>query len=218
MKSTITLFASVMLCTLSACAAKPGTASRTFRVGHFDEIECSSLPVEVVVGPATGKVVVTAPAGFIDRIKVERKDDELEISRNRGFGFSSNDLKGVKIQVTVPYVESIEASNGAVVSVKGRLQVADEIDITAKSGAVVNIGNLNCRKMDVEASSGSVVNVDEGTAAEAEIEAGSGSVVESGVKVDRGSVRASSGAVVNSSIRYANTKATFGAVIENTPF
>lgn len=156
--------------------------SKTYAVKQFDELDVATgLKVVYTVGD-TRDIKVTGPAYMVERLEIKQKGRELslKLKSNNSVSFSQMLRKqmtgGVKIEVSSPSLKEIDVSSGASV-VAATLPNVYELEVSASSGAGVEIGSLVAEKFEADASSGAGITVKQ-------------------AKVNKGSADASSGASV----------------------
>ena len=157
-----------------SAAASGSGATRTFQVTGFNGIDLRSADdVDVRVGPDFS-IRAEGPSEDLDRLKIDRDGETLEIGRKTGTRLGWSKGPGVKLYVTLPRLT--EAS----VSGSGSLAV-DRVDGETFKGAIAGSGDLLVAAIRVDAATVSVggsgaVRVT-GTARDLKVEiAGSGDV------------------------------------------
>jgi len=195
----------IMAATNKSASPSGKTIMRTYNLGNFRELEVSQINVELKQSPA-GQAVLKAPADILDRIVIEKDDDEVKI-----YVKGNNNKSNINATLTLSSdaVKDIEANCAATVNISGELRSADEIDLSANTAATINAATVSCRdadvesstaatvnikrmvcsgKLDAEASTAGTVNIKEGTAAYASLEASTAGTVN--VKADLGGGKA----------------------------
>ncbi|OYY79712.1 MAG: DUF2807 domain-containing protein [Sphingomonas sp. 28-62-20] len=117
--------------------------SRSFAVADFTGVELAgSDDVEIKVGGAFS-VRAQGPSAVLDRLKIERDGDTLEIGRKSMTGWHWGDRKGATIYVTMPRIAAARIAGSGDLSIDRADGDAFKGD-TAGSGGLT-IGALNVR-------------------------------------------------------------------------
>lgn len=204
--------------------------TRTVTVKDFSELDVSRVDVIFTPGPATGKVVVTAPENIAQYIKVYVKGSTLKIELDNEVQFNNGSINAVA-KVSAPWLKEIEASLSAKVNLASEMTVPDDLeletstsaqiiapaitvtgncDIDATTSGCVTVKSLKVNgKTDLESSTSGVIRLDALTAATADFEANTSGVI----KVDKGSsstakFEASTSGVVKAPDFVASSEAT----------
>jgi hypothetical protein len=168
-------------------AEEPGpSASRSYPVGAFDQLEVVG-PYEVTV--TTGgqpSVQATGGANLLDKTVVEVENGTLKIhprKQNGGWNWSSGKRDAVRIAITVPGLRSAEAAGATSIAI-------DKVSGERFSGAIAGSGGLKLPDVQVGelrleiAGSGNAEARGRATTAHYEI-AGSGNIMAGGIASDR---------------------------------
>jgi hypothetical protein len=160
--------------------------SRIYAVSGFDKIGLAGADDAVVtVGPAFS-VRAEGPSEELDRLRIDKNGDTLEIGRKRNsFGWSASRGK-VTVHVTLP------ALSGASLSGSGDMRV-DRVSGGSFAGEAAGSGHLTLDRMAVDAASFSIAGsgtvTGAGTARSLQIDiAGSGELQAAGLTAARAKV------------------------------
>lgn len=126
---------------------------KSFEVSGFTNIDTSvGVNVDVSVG-SDFSVRATGSEKDLERLKVAAKDDTLYISRKlkKGWGRSAS----VRVAVTLPKLEALEASSGSSIDADGI--IADGFSIDASTGATISAEG-SCTEVKIDVSSGASIN------------------------------------------------------------
>lgn len=189
-----------------------GAATRDYEVAAFDKVRVAEgLRVNITQG-ATRSVVADTTAADFEDLRIVVKDGELRIDRPPGGWLRFWRRTNYSVRVVMPVLQSVEASSGSNVAVKGAF--AGDFAVNTSSGSHVEIAQLkggkvrvrsssgstlkvagSCQSLDADTSSGSTLNADGLTCESVTAEASSGSGAK--VAATKGlTARASSGANV----------------------
>jgi hypothetical protein len=168
-------------------AEEPGpSASRSYPVGAFDQLEVAG-PYQVTV--TTGgqpSVRATGGANLLDKTVVEVENGTLKIhprKTDKGWTWSSSNRDAVRIAITVPALRSAEAAGSGSIAI-------DKVSGERFSGAIAGSGGLKLPDVQVGelrleiAGSGNAEGRGRATVARYEI-AGSGNILAGGIAADR---------------------------------
>ena len=133
----------------SGVAAAGSGTTRTFQVSDFDQIDLrGSDDVDVRVG--TGfSIRAEGPSEQLDRLRIERDGDTLDIGRKNGKGFGWNKGANVKVYVTLPRLTEANVSGS------GNMAV-DRVEGSAFEGGIAGSGNLTIAAVQVESAKFSI--------------------------------------------------------------
>lgn len=185
---------SLPLATAIAFTATTAVAAdtREYDFEDFTAIEVSSGITVTIEQGASFHVEAEARRGNLRRLEISLDGDTLEIDRRTPWGilgFGRRDR--FEVTITVPVLESAQASSGSSVSITGAFEdalklgassgaslsldspIRADLDIDASSGASVSADDLDVQALTVEASSGASVNLT-GNCVDIDAEAGSG--------------------------------------------
>lgn len=173
--------------------------TRTITVGAFSKLDVSRVDVVFTPGPATGKVVLTAPENIADRIDVKVNANKLHIGLDDNTVYNHGSLNAV-VKVTAPSLTDIEAGLSSKVTITSDMTVQGSLEIDAvtsasvtapavtttggcdlesSTSAVISIKKLTVHdKADLEASTSGVINVGTLDAAMADFEASTSAVIQ----------------------------------------
>ncbi|MES2421657.1 MAG: head GIN domain-containing protein [Pseudomonadota bacterium] len=133
----------------SGVAASGAGTTRTFQVTGFDQIDLrGSDDVDVRVG--TGfSVRAEGPSEQLDRLRIERDGDTLDIGRKNGTGFGWSKGATVKVYVTLPRLTEANVSGS------GNMAV-DRVEGSGFEGGIAGSGNLTIAAVQVESAKFSI--------------------------------------------------------------
>ncbi len=142
---------------LAACGTTgSGTIASSVReVSSFESIEVSdglNVEVDVAAGSAYS-VTVNYDDNIIDRVITKVVGGTLVVEFDGSVNFSGS---GRSVMVTMPLLESLDASGGASVSAEG---ATDRVSIEASGGSSVSTGGLQASDVVVDASGGASVTL-----------------------------------------------------------
>ncbi|RZM36827.1 MAG: DUF2807 domain-containing protein [Sphingomonas sp.] len=170
----------------SGAAASGSGTTRTFQVTDFDQIDLrGSDDVDVRVG--TGfSVRAEGPSEQLDRLRIERDGETLDIGRKNGTGFGWSKGAKVKVYVTLPRL------TGANVSGSGNMAI-DHVEGSTFEGGIAGSGNLAIAAVQVDTAKFSIAGSGtarvRGAARDLKVEiAGSGDVDGSQLRAKSGKV------------------------------
>ena len=127
----------------SGAAASGAGATRTYQVTGFNGIDLrGSDDVDVRVG-AGFSIRAEGPAEQLDRLRIDRDGDTLDIGRQKNSNFGWSKGAKVKIFVTVPRLTD------ASVSGSGNMAI-DRIEGSSFEGGVAGSGNLDVAALRVD--------------------------------------------------------------------
>lgn len=129
----------------------------TIQADKVTSIDTSSgIRVEYTQGSVTS-VTLTAPDNIIDDVEVTVKNGEL----NCGMKTKRRVNKPITVTVTSPGVDELDASSGSSIKIVDGLDMPGaEMEISASSGARIDINNISAESIEGEASSGSALRID----------------------------------------------------------
>ncbi len=155
--------------TLAVMGGAAFAEEQNYALTGFSKIDVSTgIMVKVNVG-GDYSVRAEADAKEFERLVIEVDGDTLSIRRKiGGFGWKSGE---VRVDVSMPAIEGIEASSGA--SVEARNVEADEIELDASSGASI-IASGTCGSLAADASSGASIKAKDLRCEEVAADASSG--------------------------------------------
>lgn len=175
-----------------APAAAPGTREvsdfRGVAVGH-------GLRAEVKRGAR--QVRLEGSAEDVARVKLVVKDGILETQVEGGSSWFTRSLKNVRLIITNPRVESVDASGGA--RVEAEASATDTFRAEASGGSELKLSGVEAQKLTAEASGGSQLTL-EGHSAQGELAGSGGATIHARqLKVDSLQVAASGGTRIEAS-------------------
>ena len=219
MKKSILAFALGLVAT-GAFAAQP-LQTRTETVADFTEVHASAgVRVLYTQGPLT-PAVIQAPADILPYISVKVSGGKLTATidhldnkvRNRK-------LDGLKIQISSPRIEDLDASSGAVLEAVTDIK-SNELDVEASSGALIKVPNASVGEMTVDVSSGALVEIASATTNDFEVDASSGASVQVGtLNTKKAEFEVSSAGIVKlaGTTNSMKIEASSGAVFNGSKF
>lgn len=195
--------------------------TRTIAVGSFSELDVSRVDVIFTPGPATGKVVLTAPENIAEHIYVKVSGNKLKIGLDDNTRFNRGSINAVA-KVTAPSLSDIEAALSSKVTITSEMTVKGNLDfetgtsasITApaisatgncdfegSTSGVISVKKLDVQgKADLEASTSAVIKIGTLEASTADLEANTSGVVQvDGGKTRFAQLEASTSGVVKAS-------------------
>ena len=155
MRPRALLFALILLavpaCDESAVDASGTIVSEARDVGSFDGVDASQgVNVRLVVDDgATHSVIVNYDDNVIDDIDVRVDGDTLKVRIGREMSLRGGGDRYV--EVTVPALTNVSATNGANLSGSGS---ATTLEVAASGGANVDLGGLEADNVTVDLSGG----------------------------------------------------------------
>ncbi|MCB0442856.1 MAG: DUF2807 domain-containing protein [Flavobacterium sp.] len=176
--------------------------------GEFTNIEVShGIDVEVTQSNAKS-IQVKADDNIIDYITTDIVDGTLRIALEK----SVKNTKSKKVFVTLPNIESLRTSSGALIESKNTL-VVSELETKASSGSEIKL-DVEAERITCETSSGSDIQI-KGKALKLEAESSSGSEIEANdLLANDVTAKSSSGSSINvNPILSLNAKASSGGDI-----
>ncbi|WP_407667506.1 head GIN domain-containing protein [Myxococcus dinghuensis] len=144
-------------------------------VSDFDGVSFGhGIHAKVKVGPKS--VRVEGPQELVSRLRFVVEDGKLQTEVDRKGGFFGSNFNGGKVRVYVsnPRIEEVDASGGS--HVEADVTSEDDFTAHASGGATLSVRGVDARKVEVEASGGGTVTL-EGRAKALEVEASGGAVV-----------------------------------------
>jgi len=129
---------------------------KTFDVSGFTGVDSSAgVNVDVSVG-SDFSVRATSSEKGLERLSVEVKGDTLHIGRQwrNNWGRSPS----VQVAVTMPKLESLEASSGSSIDADG--VIASDFNIDASSGATIVVEG-SCDDVEIDVSSGASIDAED---------------------------------------------------------
>lgn len=139
----------IALLAASAASAEPRNLS------GFTQVHASAgVRVDIAIGQSFAVDVTGRDAG---RIVTRVEDGVLIIEPVRNWGFQWG-RRDARVRVSMPRVDGLQASSGAVISSQGLN--AEAITLEASSGANLTVAGA-CASFDVDASSGAVIRAAE---------------------------------------------------------
>lgn len=129
----------------------------TIQADKVTSIDTSrGIKVEYTQGSGTS-VTLTAPDNIIDDVDVTVKNGELKC----GMKTKRRVNKPITVTVTSPGVDELDASSGSSIKIASGLDMPGaEMEISASSGARIDIINISAESIEGEASSGSALRID----------------------------------------------------------
>lgn len=156
-------------------------------VAGFDEISVSSGIELILNQDSFEKVVVETDENIQKILKTEVSGNKLKIYLKEGV----NNVKEMKVYVTLKQVKSVIASSGSEVKTTNKIN-AENLKISSSSGSEVNM-EVGCNMVSLKSSSGSELTVS-GTTVSVKAESSSGSDLHaSRLVAEKGEASASSG-------------------------
>lgn len=180
-------------------------------------------------------LVVEAPKDIIGYITTTFDGDELDISSKCNLG---NSRERVTITVKCPRIVDFEVNSGSSIVVAGDYVVSGKVEVDGNSGGAFSAKSFKVGKIDAESSSGAAVSISgiesgflkgesssgsamrlSGTATAVDLSVSSGATLNAtDLKVQNGSVSATSGGLVSSNIaNVTSMEKNSGGSISNTP-
>lgn len=191
---------------VAACAiaaAAPALAeTRSFDLPPFRAVDIASgINATVVAGAATRVEAIGEAGRGLDDLIVEVSNGTLHARlRNQGPGMSIFDLfnafdrRQVRLTITAPAIDAVNASSGADVDVD--TVSGPRVEIDASSGANLDVGNLAGDAVDINVSSGASVRL-AGACGALSVDVSSGADLKArALECRTGDINASSGASV----------------------
>jgi hypothetical protein len=179
----------------TACAlALPGAAlaaTRAYTTEAFNAVSVAAgISVDITTGPTRSVVAENAEDDF-GELRIEVKDNVLQIYRGSNSWFSFGRGPKYQVRVVTPLLRSLVASSGAEASAKGVLD--GDITVKSSSGSDVDVVGVKGGKVIAQASSGSEIEIS-GSCVSLEAHASSGSDLDAEeLRCERVSLHASSG-------------------------
>jgi hypothetical protein len=125
------------------------------QLGNFTAISVGGgFNVEVKIG-ATQEVTVEADDNLIEYVETKVSNGKLLINMRQHSLTNAH----LHVYITASEINSINASAGADVDVKDQLKSAEEINLTASSGATIN-SSVDAPNVTAHTSSAGIINVD----------------------------------------------------------
>lgn len=173
MMSRSLLLPLALLVSAPVLAEAPAAAPSTREVADFRGVSVGhGLRAEVKRG--TKEVRLEGSAEDVARVKLEVKDGILTTDVNDGSSWFNRGLKNVRLIITNPRVESVEASGGA--RVEAEATATDTFRAEASGGSELKLSGVDTQKLTAEASGGARLTL-EGHAAQGELEGSGGSSI-----------------------------------------
>jgi hypothetical protein len=150
--------------------------------------------IRAEVKPGTKSVRLEGGGEELARVKVVVKDGVLRTEVERNSTFFSQGLKGVRLYVTSPRVESVTASGGS--HVDAQATKADSFKVASSGGGEITIKGVDSKELEAAVSGGGQLRL-EGRADRLEVQASGGSIIEARkLSVESLEVQASGGSRV----------------------
>jgi RNA polymerase sigma factor (sigma-70 family) len=167
-------------------------ATKDIEAADFTSVEVGqAFQVDITRGDKF-RVTVTADDNVLPLIKADKKGSTLRIHLDSGGG--SIQVKTLKVAITMPALEGVNASGASRVTFKG---FKGKGTFTAEASGASNLeGEIEAGKIDVEASGASRVSL-KGAAKEAKLSATGGSNLEGKIEAGKADVSASGGSKVS---------------------
>lgn len=160
---TFLLLAAAMVApTASARNITPSNklVTKTVSVSSFDELDAGWAHVIVNIGPATGNAKITAPDNLIDELILDNSGSELTIKYPRNINIKG-DFR-TTVELTVPSLKEIDARLSSKVEVRGNLETAGDLDLTARTSATILLGKASAgEECELDATTSSKISVQE---------------------------------------------------------
>lgn len=192
------------LATALAISATASAAIRSYTCGNkFSRIKIETgVPVEYAVSSGPVSIEAEGSDEYLQDLKISVKNGELWIRMERKDGRSININQKTLIRVSVsgPMLENIEASSGARFKSRSAFGLGNKnFKVDTSSGSNVEIdGSVTCGNLSVSTSSGSKVEIERCSAAKSvKVDASSGSKAELECVTAMLDINASSGASVS---------------------
>lgn len=162
-------FAVAIAAAIGAMGGAAAAEERTYPLAGFSKISAATGITVFVAAGGDFNVQADADAKEFERLVIELDGDTLSIRRKSGgFGWRNGE---VRVNVSMPALEGIEASSGA--SVDAKNISAPEFEIEASSGASVRASG-SCGVLDADVSSGASIKATDLTCEDANADASSG--------------------------------------------
>lgn len=189
------LFFSLLILLGFGCRFKTGSGnvvSENRTVGNFTGISTSQgFEVEVVTGE-NYSVKVDADDNLMKYVVTEINGNMLKVGLENNVNVSNAHLRA---KITAPSIESIRASSGATVTLKGMMKAESKATLDASSGATIRTA-VDAPLVSAEASSGSQIFLTGRTQTLKFQASSSGSINAAELLSENAKVSASSGASV----------------------
>lgn len=150
--------------------------------------------IRAEVKPGAKSVRLEGGSEEVSKVKVVVKDGVLRTEVERTSMFFSKGLKGVRLYVTSPNVESVTASGGS--NVNAQATKADSFKVASSGGGEITVKGVDSKKVEAAVSGGGELTL-EGRADKLEVQASGGSVIEAqDLSIESLEVQASGGSRV----------------------
>ncbi len=152
------LFLAITVFTLMSCHITTGSGNivtETRTVGNFDGIMvASSFDVEVKIGPVT-TVEVEADDNVMEYIKTTVSGNTLKIRTENNHSFTNTHMK---VFITTPSLQKIEAAASADVVVQDIMESTGKLSFQASSSASI-LAEVDAPEVETDASSSAVITL-----------------------------------------------------------
>lgn len=145
---------------------------KTFSVGNFTKVQVSSgLPIVYVQG-ALKPVKIEGPRKVVDAVNVTEDNGMVTISLPSRNQYNT---KNLIITLTSPNITDVMISNGSLLTSNSNIKTLKSLNITAKSGSVVNLASITASTLNLDIVGGSVLSLAKGNVDSANIDISGGS-------------------------------------------
>lgn len=133
--------------------------TRTIPVGSFSKLEVSRVDVIFTPGPATGKVVLTAPDNIASHIEVKVSGNKLKIGLDDNTTYNHGTLNAVA-KITAPSLSDIEATLSSKVTITADMNISGNFDLETSTSAQITVPFVTVTgECELDASTSSLISI-----------------------------------------------------------
>lgn len=134
--------------------------ARTINVGDVTAVNASIIDVIITPAQGDGTATLTAPDNIIDLIDINNEGGNLVIKLKDNVNLSMRPDTKVELSAVVG---NITANVSSKVVVKGDLDYAGVVDLTANTAATIEMANVKCAGLDITVNTAAQVNLGDAT-------------------------------------------------------
>lgn len=169
--------------------------TKTIQASDIQEIDTSCGIKVIYTQSSKTSVTLKAPKDIIKYIIVEMDGNELKCHKKKNVQIN---IKRATVTVSAPDVSEFNASSGGSITMTKALNLHNkQCELSASSGALINLVDINCGNLEADATSGSDIKINQISANSVDADASSGAEITLSGKCTSVSFEASSGASIN---------------------
>lgn len=131
--------------------------TKTIQASDIQEIDTSCGIKVIYTQSSKTSVTLKAPKDIIKYIIVEMDGNELKCHKKKNVQIN---IKRATVTVSAPNVREFNASSGGSITMTKALNIHNQqCELSASSGALINLVDINCGNLEADASSGAAIKL-----------------------------------------------------------